>query len=113
MPLTEIQTAEQMLAARPRDAAPHETTIPPEMQAEIVHAMLEKHYRAQLDQPVPALGDVSPREAARTAPGRRKLVAWLKYLENGTAGQKAAGDPMGDYDFGWMWAELGVKALRK
>jgi hypothetical protein len=40
-------------------------------------------------------------------------VAWLKYLENRTAGQKAAGDPTGDYDFGWMWAELGVEALRK
>jgi hypothetical protein len=40
-------------------------------------------------------------------------VAWLKYLENGAASQKAAGDPMGDYDFGWMWAELGAEALRK
>lgn len=113
VPLTESQTVDQMLDARPRDAAPHESTIPSEVQAEIVHAMLDKHYRAQLDQPVPALGDVSPRAAARTAPGRRKLVAWLKYLENRTAGQKAAGDPTGDYDFGWMWAELGVEALRK
>jgi len=113
VPLTEIQTVEQMLAARPADAVPAESRIPSEVQAEIVHAMLDKHYRAQLDQPVPALGDVSPREAARTASGRNKLVAWLKYLENGTAGQKAAGDPMGDYDFGWMWAELGVEALRK
>ncbi len=113
VPLTEIQTVEQVLAARPADAAPPESTIPPEVQAGIVHEMMDRHYRAQLDQPVPALGNVSPREAARTAPGRQKLVAWLKYLENGTASQRAADDPLGDYDFGWMWAELGVEALRK
>ncbi len=113
VPLTDIQTVEQALAARPRDAAPPESTIPPEVKAEIVLEMMDKHYRAQLDRPVPVLGDVSPREAARTASGRKRLVAWLKYLENGGASQKAAGDPTGDYDFGWMWVELGVGALRE
>jgi hypothetical protein len=28
------------------------------------------------------LGDLAPRAAARTAPGREKLAVWLKHLEN-------------------------------
>jgi hypothetical protein len=64
-----------------------------------------------LDQPVPALGNVSPRRAAQTKKGREKLVAWLKYLENG-ASQYATGSPMAGYDMRWMWQELGVTDLR-
>ena len=54
----------------------------------------------------------SPRAAAETPKGREKLAAWLKVLENHSA-RRPAGDPIGDYDFGWMWQELGVEALRQ
>ena len=27
--------------------------------------------------------------------------------------KRGAGDPMGSYDFGWMWAELGIADLRR
>ncbi len=111
--LTEIETVDQMLAARPADTTPAKSSIPPEIEAQIVEEMIDKHYRAQLDLPVPALGNISPREAARSASGRKKVVEWLKYLENGSAAQRAAGKSIGNYDFGWMWAELGVAALRK
>jgi hypothetical protein len=40
------------------------------------------------------------------------VVAWLKTLENHSA-KRPAGDPIGEYDFGWMWRELGVEALRQ
>ena len=111
--LTEIETVDQMIAARPAGTAPAKSTIPPEIEAQIVQQFLDKHYRAQLDLPVPMLGNISPRDAARSASGRKKLVEWLKYLENGPAIPQAAGNPVGNYDFGWMWAELGVAALRK
>ena len=65
-----------------------------------------------LDENVPVLGNMKPLEAARTAEGREKLVAWLKYLENKTA-QHAPGDPMGNYDFSWVWAKLGITDLRR
>ena len=112
-PLTEIETVDQMLAAQPADAAPQARSIPPEIEAQIVQQMMDQHYRAQLDLPVPALGNVSPREAARSAAGRKRVVEWLKYLENGSESRLAAGNLAGAYDFGWMWAELGVAALRK
>ena len=65
-----------------------------------------------LDEPVPALGNISPRRAAKSAKGREKLVAWLKLLENHTARHDPA-DPMASYDLSWIWRELDVADLRK
>jgi hypothetical protein len=70
------------------------------------------HYRQQLDEPVPMLGGISPRKAAKTAKGRAKITSWLKFLENRTA-QQDPGTAMAEYDFTWLWKELGVADLRK
>ena len=56
-------------------------------------------------------GSKTPRAATKTAKGRAAVVVWLKTLENHSGRQKP-GDPMASYDFGWLWRELGVKALR-
>ena len=63
-PLTSIQTIEQLKAAHQgrRSSA---DDIPPEVATPLVHAMLDKQYRATLDEPVGMLGDISPRAAAR------------------------------------------------
>jgi hypothetical protein len=109
-PLTERTDLEQMLATeRP---APRPSGLPPEDKRALIRQGLEDHYRHILDQPIPALGNKSPRAAAKTPKGREKVVAWLKSLENHSA-RRPAGDPIGEYDFGWMWRELGVEALRR
>jgi hypothetical protein len=110
-PLTQIQTVDQMMAQqqnRPRSAS----EVPPEIQAELVHATLDKQYRALLEQPVPMLGNLTPRTAARTKSGREKLAVWLKHLENRSR-QPEATDPMATYDFTWLWRELKVEDLRR
>ena len=112
-PLTKIETVEQVMASRQPDAVDPSNEIPPDVQAEVVRVALDKHYRQILDQPVSMLGDITPRAAAKTKKGREKLVAWLKYLENQTGRHRGAGDPLGSYDFTWMWAELGVADLRR
>ncbi len=48
----------------------------------------------------------------RPSKGREKVAAWLKVLENHSA-KRPAGDPIREYDFGWMWQELGVASLRR
>ena len=110
-PLTEIQTIDQVRKSA-ADAPPIEE-IPLEIATGLVHAMLDKQYRAVLDEPVPMLGDRSPRQAARTPAGREKLVTWLKFLENRSGNQVDPTDPMATYDFGWLWRELGVENLRR
>ena len=108
-PLTEIQTVEQMRAAAPRDGAPAPAApIPPEVQAELVQDMLDRQYRSLLG-PVPMLGNLTPRAAARSARGRRNLATWLKHLENRSS---HSNDPMATYDFTWLWRELKVEHLR-
>jgi len=110
-PLTEIQTIDQ--ARESYADAPPPDRVPLEVATGLVHAMLDKQYRALLDEPVPMLGDRSPRHAARTPVGREKLVTWLKYLENCSGNQPDPTDPMATYDFGWLWRELGVENLRR
>jgi hypothetical protein len=112
-PLTQIETVDQALAARETGSPAPATTIPSETETQILSEFLETHYRGLLDQPIPTLGNVTPREAARRPAGRKKVVEWLKYLEHGTARAKAQGDALGDYDFTWMWTELGVEDLRR
>lgn len=110
-PLTEIQTIDQVRESA-ADAPPIEE-IPLEVATGLVHAMLDKQYRAVLNESVPMLGDRTPRQAARTPAGREKLVTWLKFLENRSGGQTDPTDPMATYDFGWLWRELGVENLRR
>lgn len=114
LPLTEIRTLAQMLAD---DAGRNEQDEGPDLPSEeierVVPTMLAREYRKALDQPVPMLGDRTPRVLARTKAGRPKVAEWLKYLENGSAKSRAMDDPMATFDFTWMWQELGVVDLRK
>jgi hypothetical protein len=74
---------------------------------------LTDHYRKTLDEPIPALGDLSPRAAAQTAAGRRKVADWLKHIENQTKSGRPSDDPMASYDFTWLWRDLGLEKLRR
>jgi hypothetical protein len=112
-PLTTIETAEQAIASRQASAAGPVDELPTNLQVELVRDTLDKHYRETLDQPIGMLGDISPRAAARTKKGRDKLVDWLKFLENQTGRDRDRDDPMGSYDFSWMWTELGIAHLRR
>lgn len=81
-----------------------------EEKAAILGKVLREHYEQVLDQPIPALGRLTPRAAAETPEGRAEVVAWLKLLENGSA-RLHVGE--GDVDLVWMWRELGVEDQRK
>jgi hypothetical protein len=76
----ELQTVEQMMAASPRRSARNSEPppLPPDELKRVVHQGLTDHYRRTLDEPIPALGNRSPRQAAKTAKGRDKVIAWLQ-----------------------------------
>lgn len=112
-PLTEIETIEQAMAARRETPREPEPAIAPEIATPLVHAMLDRQYRAVLDEPAPMLEGATPRAAARTKAGRDRLAAWIKHLENNSGRQFDPADPMATYDFTWMWKELGVENLRR
>ena len=112
-PLIEIRTLDQVIAERDPNGSSASADLPPDVERQVVHEMLDRQYRSVLDEPVPALGGISPRQAATTPKGRTKVVAWLKTLENRSGRVPDANDPMASYDFSWMWRELDVLSLRK
>lgn len=110
-PLVEMQTVEQVMESRdsPPAAKPN---LSEEEQRSIIHDSMDRHYRNLIDQPIPVLGNKSPRAAAKTAKGRVNVVDWLKTLENQTARSGDHNDEMASYSFNWLWCELGLDDLR-
>jgi hypothetical protein len=108
-PLVVTETVGQMLASRDADA-PQQADLSEQERNAIIHETMDRHYRDTLDQPVPSLGNKSPRAAVKTASGRAKVADWLKMMENRTAKSDGA---MASYSFDWMWTELGIAELRR
>lgn len=112
-PLTTIETVEQAIADRIEGATELAPDLSPDIATPLVHAMLDRQYRATLDEPVDMLGDITPRAAAGTAAGRDRLAAWLQHLEHRSGAGPDPNDPMATYDFTWIWRELGIEDLRR
>ena len=100
------EDVEQALKRAPQTAKQKEPDIPIEEQRKILGEFYEQHYRKWLDEPVPALGNRTPRHAARLKTMRPKLIALLKNFESHSERQRRAGEIA--YDFSWLWAELGL-----
>ena len=112
-PVVTEQTPEELMASRDGTARHvSRVELPEEEIRTLVHRNLDEHYRQQLDEPIPMLGNVSPRSAIKTASGRKKVVDWLKTLENHMA-RVPAGDAMAGYDTKWLWEELGLMGERR
>ena len=113
VPVVEARTVAQLMASRPAGKSkPLSSGLSPDEERAVIQESLDRHYMNLLDEPVPMLGNMTPRRAAKSAKGRERLVAWLKFLENGAARHRG-GSPMADCDLTWMWEELGVANLRR
>lgn len=114
-PLIERVTIEQAMAQHNLPTAATEIgnseSMNPGDIREVVHQLLDRQYRNILGERIPMLGDKTPRQAVRSAKGRLAVANWLKGFEQNSA-RLPADDPMRDYDFSWMWAELGISELR-
>lgn len=84
------------------EAAP---TLPPDV-AGLVQQFLQNYYRRWVDETVPALGGLSPRQACLTREGRVQVVELLKFLENLEDKKKRAGQPYIDVNL--IRRELGL-----
>jgi hypothetical protein len=78
--------------------------------AAVLRQGLEARLRHVMDDEVPALGGLTPREAARRAESRPVLVEWMKgYIASMAELQRGQGISV---DLGWMLDELGLGELR-
>lgn len=81
--------------------------LPPEVGAEIIRRYIERHYRAWVDQPIPALDGRTPRKAARTRTWRSAVIDLVKGIENQMERGRLDGGPV--IDVSWLWEELGLE----
>jgi len=114
--LSKLQTPEQLMAENERNQQGDgdrelTDTIDPEIAAEVIHNMLDQHYRQCLDEPIPMLGDKTPRQCAKSKAGRERVIEWLKHLENNEL-RRATGQGQAPYDSRWMWEELKLAKYR-
>ncbi len=91
-------------------AMPHERPIDTEESRRIEQTLIEHHYEKWLDQPSPALGGKSPREASKEREARDTLLDLLRTIDNLEAHRgRLTGVTC---DTTWLYSELGL-ATRK
>ena len=101
-----LEATKEMMALGSPPTGP---TIPPAVAAAVERDWYEHHYREWLDQPVPALGGRTPRDAAKV----RHLRGRLRTLVEGIENQAARLDREGrGFDVSWLREELGLVERR-
>ena len=115
--LSLYETAEQAMAENeidPQGDDDQESAdgVDPELAAEMIQRHMDQHYRRTLDEPIPVLGNKTPRQCARSKKGREKVIEWLKHLENNEL-HRAADQDQAPYDCRWMWEELKLTRWRE
>jgi len=110
-PVTNTQTVEQLLKDEPASGSTDDE-IDPAIRDELIHNMLDHHYRQLLSEPIPALDNKTPKRAVKTQKGRAQVVDWLKTIENSeyTRARQQGEKP---YDIRWMWEALGIAQMRQ
>ena len=92
-------------------AAEKGSGIPPEVERELVLNLKAKHYATWADEPLPALAGKTPREAVRSAAGRKAVEDLLRDFENGEERERKRGRAA--FDFMPIRKDLGLDQRQK
>jgi hypothetical protein len=94
-----------------QERPPSERDRPDALPVEVADALAAQHYgmhyRAWVDEPVPAVDGLTPRAAAKRPDLRERVIELLYGLEGMYERALREGQPA--YDPSWMWAELGLE----
>jgi len=85
-----------------------EPDIPKDVQRQIIHQYLAKHYETWLDIPLPALAGKSPRKAIKIKRLRPSVIELLKSIDQLEARRidQTGGEP---FDVSFLWKQLGLE----
>jgi len=100
-----LQDVHSAVEAHRGRAGERRDEVPEEVQRESIGTYLRDYYVRWLDEPIPALGNKTPRKAVKTKKGRALVTALLKDIENGTSKQ-VGGEAV---DFAALRRELGLE----
>lgn len=92
---------------KPGSSATTVPNLPPEALAEAVEKALRRSYANWSDEPIPALGGKTPRQAIATATGRERVRGLLRSYE---AGEKVQAAQQGrrEISYAFLWEALGL-----
>lgn len=108
---TEHQDLEQAMLAKTRSGGGKAAMVPPEELRQAAVQVLQQHYEAWLDEPVPALGGATPRVAAAADALRPRVAELIEGLERMYERALAEGSP--PFDPTWLWEELQLEDLAR
>ena len=81
-------------------------------QRELIHQNMDVYLRQLLDMPVEELKNQVPREMAKSAKGRKRLIKWLSAVQE-TFRKAPAQACISDYDLSWIGKELNLDIDRQ
>ena len=95
-------------SGKPGSSASTVPNLPPEVLAEAIEKALRRSYANWSDEPVPALGGKTPRQALATAAGRERVRGLLRSYE---AGEKVQAAQQGrrEISYAFLWEALGLE----
>lgn len=103
------QVVAKTLGKLPDDEGPAAVErLDPDVAEALAVQAYSAHYRAWVDETVPALDNHTPREAAKSKQLRPRVEGMLRQLEGQYEHALKVGQPA--YDPSWMWAELGFES---
>ncbi len=100
------QSLERLSAAGPGQTPPGDEQLPADLAEELILTQTALHYHRWLDEPVPALGGDTPREAAASHERASDVERLIRELEGMYERSLREGSPA--YDPSWMRHELGI-----
>ncbi|MBZ5624593.1 MAG: SEC-C domain-containing protein [Acidobacteriia bacterium] len=98
------EAKERMSREKPKEETAQR--VPSEEERELVLQFKAEHYATWPDEPLPALGGRTPREAVRSEVGRREVDDLLRMMENGEERLRKEGGPA--FDFSPIRKTLGL-----
>ncbi len=75
--------------------------IPPEVERGLYLDFMDQHYQRWVDEAVPALNGLSPREAVAAKGGRSRVAELIRQIEHGQIMQQR--EKGFAYDTAWLW----------
>jgi len=96
----------EVLATKQKKAKPA-SEIPLEIRQQLYDKFQREHMEKWLDEKIPALDGLTPRECVKSEAGREKVANLLKSFENMEERKRKAGEPY--HDYGWIWPKLGLE----
>lgn len=103
----EITDPRGALSRSDRAVAPPAPALPPELFAEAIEKMLLRSYANWADEPIPALGGKTPRQATQSRGGLERVKGLLRSYEDGEA-EMARTQGRRPVSYQFLWDALGI-----